>query len=107
MSVTGSNLRYSVLVRKKGTWTVQGTTTDRTAALDHARKLAEGAGQPEVRVDQTLQDTENGRVVTTTLMHDGQAAAASRGGVPLVVWILLAVVGGIASFAATYMLLGV
>lgn len=91
------NLSFTVLSRRDGDWQTQGVTPDMTVALRSAEGLLAGGTCDEVKVDQSFTDQSTNRQVVSTIMTKQARRAKSRG-IPLVAWVMLAIVGGGVSF---------
>lgn len=92
---------YSVITQDGGGWRTHGQSGEMQAAIDAADKLLGTRRFQRVRVNKQFSDPENGRTVTATILDKGQSG---RREIPVAVWVAIAVLAGIASFAATYFL---
>jgi hypothetical protein len=90
---------YSVLTLGAGGWEERGKVADMHAALRTAKQLSDSRQFLGVKVDKHFFDTDNDRFVSTTILDQKPKARRSY----TVYWLLLvAVLGGLASFAVTY-----
>ena len=97
IDVQSQNLSFTVLSKRDGDWQPQGVTADMTVALRSAESLLAGGTCDEVKVDQSFTDQSTNRQVVSTIMTK-QAQRSKSGGIPLIAWVLLAIVGGGISF---------
>ncbi|NBB83449.1 MAG: hypothetical protein GVY28_08585 [Alphaproteobacteria bacterium] len=97
-------ITYDVLTWADGRWHSQGEIADMQTALSAAEKLFASNRFPKVKVDKRFFDTAHGREVTATILERAVEQQKAKGGVPMAVWIALAALGGIASFAISYVL---
>lgn len=94
---------YSVSTRAGGDWQVQGEVADMHSALTAAEKLFASRQFAEVKVDKRFFDGAHGREVTATILQRALEGKSAR---PFAVlfWLGLAALGGVISFAVTYVL---
>jgi hypothetical protein len=91
---------YTVMTFGNGGWQEQGKLADMHAARRTAEELFDGGKCKRVKVDKLFFDGENDRFVTTTIFNRDRASTRP---IPPVMWLLLlAVLGGVVSFAVTY-----
>ncbi|MGP1393945.1 MAG: hypothetical protein ACTS3R_00350 [Inquilinaceae bacterium] len=94
-------ITYSVLVREGGTWHSKGTVDDMSVAMQAAEQFLESGKFGQVKVDKTFLDKANNRNVTATILD---RSVGSKSGMPVILLlILLAILGGGAAFAITYL----
>lgn len=92
---------YTVLTFGNGGWQEQGKLADMHAARKTADELFNGGKCKRVKIDKQFFDGENDRFVTTTIFNRDRVPGKA---VSPVVWLLvLAVLGGVISFAVTYL----
>ena len=101
IALQSQNLSFTVLSKRNGDWQPQGVTADMTVALRSAESLLAGGTCDEVKVDQSFTDQSTNRQVVSTIMTK-QAQRSKAGGVPLMVWVALAIVGGGISFLVAW-----
>jgi hypothetical protein len=97
---TQEQIVYTVLTRGAAGWQPMGQVLDMHTALRAAEQFAASRKYVEVKVDKEFFDAENNRMVHTTILNRacGQRFTLSQ----TQLFLLLALVGGIASFAITY-----
>src|SRR3546814_309771 len=95
---TGESISYTVLARDKAGWQPQGTSGDMQTALAAANDMLSSKRFKAVKVDKQFFDPANQRFVTATILERSESAGIST---PILV--LYAILGGIASFAVTYL----
>lgn len=96
---TAEDITYTVFALDQTGWQAKGTTLDMFAAMDAARQLFATKKFEQVKVDKAFMDRTNRRIITTTILSEGSRA---RRPVPVLIWLLVALIGGVASFAVTY-----
>ena len=91
---------YTVLTFGNGRWEEQRKLADMHAARKTADEMFNAGKCQKVKIDKLFFDGENDRFITTTIFNRDRVAGKA---VPAVVWLLLlAVLGGMVSFAVTY-----
>lgn len=99
--MSSQNLSFTVLSKQDGGWQPQGVTADMTVALRTAEGLLASGTFDEVKVDQSFIDASSNRQVVSTIMSK-RAPQSQPMRVPMVAWVLLAVVGGGISFLVAW-----
>lgn len=99
MAQTAEDISYTVLALEQTGWQSRGRTQDMFAAMAAAEQLFATKKFEQVKVDKEFLDRTNRRLVTTTILSKGNPA---RRPLPILVWLLVALIGGVASFAITY-----
>jgi len=98
-TVQREQIVYSVLTLGADGWQEQGKLADMHAALRTAKQLSDSRKFRNVKVDKHFVDAENDRLVSTTILDQKPKPKRSYA----VYWLLLlAVFGGLLSFAVTY-----
>ena len=93
---------YTVLAFGKGGWEEQRKLADMHAARKTADELFNTGKCKSVKVDKIFFDSENNRFVTTTIFNRDRGPQRTLS--PMIWLLLLAVFGGVVSFAVTYVL---
>lgn len=92
-------ITYRVLTCENGQWQSKSTVKDMFKAKQMAEQLQSSRKCEHIKIDKTFFDKEHGRQVTMTIVD----MAIDKNNTPLAVWLLLAVIGGMISFGATYL----
>ena len=93
---------YSVMAFGKGGWEEQQKLADMHAARKTADELLNAGKCKRVKVDKVFFDSANNRFVTTTIFNRDSTPQKTMS--PMIWLLLLAVFGGVVSFAVTYVL---
>ena len=91
---------YTVLARDKTGWQSKGQWSDMPTAVKTAEDLFKSNSVDEVKVDQEFIDGFNKRHIVGTILNKKRSSSAPA--VPLLAWILIAMIGGVVSFGLTY-----
>ena len=98
-TATGDQIIYHIRGLKGSSWSDVQQTADMQSALDVARSLTGKKSFQRVRVDKNFYDANNGRVVSVPIFEEG-----GKAGFGLTVWLAMAAVAGVVTFAVTYAL---
>ena len=91
---------YSVLAFGKGGWEERRKLADMHTARKTADELFSTGKCKRVKVDKIFFDSENNRFVTTTIFNRDRTPQKTFS--PMIWLLLLAIFGGVVSFAVTY-----
>ena len=101
MAGRAEDITYTVLALDQGDWQSKASSPDMFAAMKAAEQLFASRRFEQVKVDKQFYDSTNQRLVTTTILAK---STAKRRTLPILVWVAVALIGGVISFALTYLI---